>query len=75
MSATAAQKQIPVKGILPPKIRLVVILPSSGEPEVSSKIEPTAAMAVTQEINKNTPLFGVTLFYSLYWILVKNVVS
>jgi hypothetical protein len=32
-------------------------------------------MAVTQEINKNTPLFGVTLFYSLYWILVKNVVS
>jgi hypothetical protein len=40
---------------------LVVVFPKSGVPEESSKIEPTAAMALRQEPNKNTPLLGVTM--------------
>ncbi len=40
-------------------------VPQSGLPEESSKIEPTAAMAATQEPAKKTPLFGVTEDVSL----------
>ncbi len=38
---------------------LVVVLPSSGCPEVSSKIDPTAAIAVMQHKSKQMPLLGV----------------
>jgi hypothetical protein len=43
------------------RIAPVVVLPKSGVPEESSKTEPTAAIALTQEPNKNTPLLGVTV--------------
>lgn len=52
-------------GILRAKIKVVVWLPSSGCPEVSSNTEPTAAIAVMQQIAKQIPLFtviGVTFF-------------
>lgn len=39
----------------------VVRVPSWGSPDDSSNIEPTAAIAATQEPPKKTPLFGVTL--------------
>ncbi len=38
---------------------LVTTCPSSGVPEVSSKIEPTEAIAAKQENSSNTPLLGV----------------
>ena len=41
------------------RIAPVVTLPKSGVPDDSSKIEPTAAIAVMQEPNNNMPLFGV----------------
>ena len=59
LSTTASQKQTIVEGIEALKIKLVLNFPNSGEPEVSSKTEPTAAIAAKQEINKNTLLFGV----------------
>jgi hypothetical protein len=59
VSCTAAQKRIPVKGMLAAKMILVVIFPSSGFPEDNSKIDPTAAIAVIQQRAKNTPLLGV----------------
>ena len=40
---------------------LVVVFPKSGVPEESSKTEPTAAIALIQAPNKNTPLLGVTM--------------
>lgn len=45
---------------------LVGRLPQSGWPEESSKMEPTAAIAATQEPNRNNPLFGVHTVFSLY---------
>jgi hypothetical protein len=42
-------------------MRPVVVFPKSGFPEVSSNTQPTAAIAATQETNRKTPLFGVTL--------------
>jgi hypothetical protein len=39
---------------------VVTPVPQSGVPEDSSKIEPTAAIAATQEPAKNSPLLGVT---------------
>jgi hypothetical protein len=53
-----------VKGILAANMMPVLALPKSGVPEDSSKTQPTAAIAVKQEPINNTPLFGVTLFYS-----------
>ena len=58
-SLTAAIKNNPVRGILNPKIIEVIWTPKSGCPELSSKIEPTAAIAVTQEEPRKKPLFGV----------------
>jgi hypothetical protein len=46
------------------RIALVVVFPKSGVPEESSKIEPTAAIALRQDPNKNTPLLGVTIVNS-----------
>jgi hypothetical protein len=41
----------------------VTNVPNSGFPEESSKIEPTAAIAATQELIKNKPLFGVIMIF------------
>jgi hypothetical protein len=56
---TAAQKQSPVSGTLAARIAVVKLAPNSGLPELSSKIEPTAAIAATQEPARNRPLRGV----------------
>ena len=61
MSATANQKQINVRGTLPAKIKLVVICPNWGFPELNSNIEPTPAIAKTQDNNSKNPLFGVII--------------
>ncbi|NET72141.1 MAG: hypothetical protein F6K62_14750 [Sphaerospermopsis sp. SIO1G2] len=45
--------------MLKANMMLVVWTPKSGSPELSSNTEPTAAIAVTQQIPKNRPLFGV----------------
>jgi hypothetical protein len=58
-SLTAAKKNNPVSGMLNPRIMAVTWTPKSGCPEPSSKIEPTAAIAVTHEPPRNNPLFGV----------------
>jgi len=58
-SLTAATKNNPVRGILKIKVIAVAVTPQSGCPELSSKIEPTAAIAVTQDPPRNKPLFGV----------------
>jgi hypothetical protein len=58
-SLTATIKNKPVKGILNPKVIKVAGTPQSGCPELSSNIEPTAAIAVIQAPPKNKPLFGV----------------
>jgi hypothetical protein len=58
-SLTAATKNNPVRGMLKAKIMAVVCTPKSGCPELSSKTEPTAAIAATQELAKKNPLFGV----------------
>jgi hypothetical protein len=58
-SLTAAKKNNPVSGIHNPKIIAVICTPKSGCPELSSKIEPTAAIAVIQDPPRNKPLFGV----------------
>lgn len=58
-SLTAAKKNNPVRGMLNAKIIAVTWTPKSGCPELSSKTEPTAAIAVTQELPRNKPLFGV----------------
>jgi hypothetical protein len=42
------------------RMALVVVCPNSGNPELSSKIEPTAAIAAMEEPNKKIPLLGVT---------------
>jgi hypothetical protein len=60
VSWTAAQNKRPVRGILPRRIAVVKVPPSSGSPEDSSKTHPTAAMAEMQEIRRKTPLLGVT---------------
>jgi hypothetical protein len=59
VSLTAAKKNIPVRGMLNVKIIAVVWTPKSGCPELSSKIDPTAAIALIQEPIRNKPLFGV----------------
>lgn len=60
VSCTAIQKKIAVRGILPNKIAVVVVLPNSGCPDDSSNTQPTAAIADTQESSKRIPLLGVT---------------
>jgi hypothetical protein len=47
--------------MLAARIIPVVSVPNCGFPEDSSKIEPTAAIAATQELIKNRPLFGVII--------------
>jgi hypothetical protein len=47
--------------MLAARIIPVTNVPNWGFPEESSKIEPTAAIAATQEIIKNRPLFGVII--------------
>lgn len=54
--------------MLAANIIAVTDTPSSGVPEESSKIEPTAAIAVIQEPIKNKPLFGVIYFRPHEWI-------
>jgi hypothetical protein len=49
-----------VRGMESTRIALVVVCPNSGNPELSSKIEPTPAIAATEEPNKKIPLLGVT---------------
>ncbi len=61
-SLTAAIKNSPVKGVVSAKMMAVAWLPNSAFPEVSSKIEPTAAMAQMQEPIRNKPLLGVNVF-------------
>jgi hypothetical protein len=63
-SRTATKKNKPVKGTLPAKIIPVTNVPNCGFPEDNSKIEPTAAIAATQEKSKNTPLFGVIIAFA-----------
>jgi hypothetical protein len=58
-SLTATMKNNTVRGMLKARIMAVVWTPKSGCPELSSNTEPTAAIAVTQELPKNKPLFGV----------------
>ncbi len=58
-SLTAATKNNPVRGILKAKIIEVIWTPKSGCPELNSNTEPTAAIAVTQELPRKKPLFGV----------------
>jgi hypothetical protein len=58
-SLTAAKKNNPVRGMLIARIIAVIWTPKSGCPELSSKTEPTAAIALTQEPPRNKPLFGV----------------
>jgi hypothetical protein len=60
-SCTAAQKSHPPRGMLIARIMPVIRDPNSGSPEDSSKIEPTAAIAETQDAPKNKPLFGVIM--------------
>jgi hypothetical protein len=60
VSCTAAQNNRAVRGILAKSMAVVTVEPNSGSPEDNSKTQPTAAIAVIQEINKKTPLFGVT---------------
>jgi hypothetical protein len=62
-SRTATTKNTPVKGILAARIIPVTNVPSCGFPEDNSKMEPTAAIAATQEKSKNTPLFGVIIVF------------
>jgi hypothetical protein len=49
-----------VRGMVRVRIIPVIKAPSWGVPDDSSKTEPTAAIAATQEPPNNTPLFGVT---------------
>jgi hypothetical protein len=60
VSLTAAQKRIAVRGMQAIRMPVVRELPNSGTPELSSKTDPTAAIAATQEPNNKAPLFGVT---------------
>lgn len=60
-SWTAAQKSHPPRGMLIARIMPVIGDPNWGVPEDSSKIEPTAAIAETQDAPKNKPLFGVII--------------
>gem|GEM_PF-4263204 len=46
----------------------VIKLPSSGFPEDSSKTEPTAAIAATQEAPKKRALFGVTVITAFFYL-------
>ena len=60
VSCTAIQKKRAVRGILPNKMAVVVVLPNSGCPDDSSNTQPTAAIADTQERSRRIPLSGVT---------------
>jgi hypothetical protein len=40
--------------------------PNWGFPDESSKIEPTDAIPATQELIKNSPLFGVIMVFDRY---------
>jgi hypothetical protein len=61
-SLTAAMKAVIPAGMLKAKMTAVGAVPQSGSPDVSSKIEPTAAIAVKQAIPRYAPLLGVTDF-------------
>jgi hypothetical protein len=50
-----------LKGMLATKIAVVAVLPQSGDPDVSSKTQPTPAIAAIQEIPRNKLLFGVII--------------
>jgi len=60
VSWTAIQKKMAVNGVLPNKMAVVVVLPSSGCPDDNSKTQPTAAIAAIQERSRRIPLLGVT---------------
>lgn len=64
VSLTAARKNIIVRGILRAKMIAVFWVPKSGCPDVSSKTEPTAAIAVMHDPANNKPLFGVMYIIS-----------
>lgn len=57
-SRTAAKKNKTTLGTLTAKIIVVAIAPSSGCPDESSKIEPTEAIAATQEAPKKREVLG-----------------
>jgi hypothetical protein len=60
-SRTAAKKQKILRGMLRARIVPVIGVPYCGVPEDNSKIEPTAAIAATQEQASKKPLFGVVI--------------
>jgi hypothetical protein len=61
-SRTAATKSNTVRGIDKAKMMPVACIPKLGCPEVSSKTEPTDAIAVMHEPARNKPLFGVNVY-------------
>jgi hypothetical protein len=60
-----------VRGMDSTRMTLVVACPNSGNPELSSKIEPTAAIAAMEEPNKKIPLFGVTKRSPQWMTIIK----
>jgi hypothetical protein len=64
-SFTASTNAQTLRGKQATNTPVVKALPQSGAPDVNSKTQPTAAIAATQEIPKNTLLFGVIIIYSL----------
>jgi hypothetical protein len=64
-SFTASTKAQTLKGKQATNTPVVKALPQSGAPDVNSNTQPTAAIAATQEIPRNTLLFGVIIIYSL----------
>ncbi len=61
-SLTAATKSSTVRGIDKAKMMPVACIPKLGSPEVSSKTDPTDAIAVMHEPARNKPLFGVNVY-------------
>jgi hypothetical protein len=47
--------------MLAARIAVVTEVPNSGFPELNSNIEPTPAIAQTQEAKRNMPLLGVIM--------------
>ena len=56
---TAVINKKPVRGIDAAKILPVTAIPNSGVPELSSKTEPTAAIAEIEAPSKQIPVRGV----------------
>jgi hypothetical protein len=54
------------------KITVVTVPPSSGCPEDSSKIEPTAAIPAIHEPPKNKALFGVPTIFVFTQFVKKS---